>query len=593
MSKSIAVSFFCTLAFNFLFTLNAQESSTEDLKELIDLQKSDLENYAIRFTALENAYQEGQLTKELLELYEFHTDFLFTKSQYDSAIKTLHLALKLEGKPRNYDLSTLYLDLSLNFHAKGDYDSLVFWVNRSEELINANDELYPQFLYVKSLKSSFEGNYDIAIKDLLLALDYFEQKNDQLALAMVYNSLAFDFGKLEDFKKQRAYLLKSIEVSVNNGYDYFLISNYNNLGSSYRQENLLDEALQSYSLAYDLLLQGDSPMLLAQNLTNRANIFEQLGDFEKAEELFLACRSLSETNQIRYGVMLSNVNLGNLNRLMGNYGKADSLLNASLFMAKEMKLKREVALCYERLAWLKRDVKDFEQAYAYLNSYYSLNDSLVNESVRNTANELREKYEAEKRDKLIISLKNEKLSHQYFMVLMAIGLVLLFFIFLWWRNKQKLIQAEIEIMEKLHQNQRLKLKQREKDLMEETMEKELLKEQLNELIRRNTLEERSSGKKSKASAVSESNSWNHIIEKFKLLHPEFIENLRANYPELTQNDLELCSLIKMNLTTKEIAKVLRITDQSVRTRKYRMLKKVGLTNKTDLSSWVNSIDAQD
>ena len=57
---------------------------------------------------------------------------------------------------------------------------------------------------------------------------------------------------------------------------------------------------------------------------------------------------------------------------------------------------------------------------------------------------------------------------------------------------------------------------------------------------------------------------------------EFISKLKADYPELTENELHLASLLRIKLNTKEIASIKNITPDSVKVMRYRLRKKFHL-----------------
>ncbi len=57
---------------------------------------------------------------------------------------------------------------------------------------------------------------------------------------------------------------------------------------------------------------------------------------------------------------------------------------------------------------------------------------------------------------------------------------------------------------------------------------------------------------------------------------EFISKLKADYPELTENELHLASLLRIKLNTKEIASIKNITPDSVKVMRYRLRKKFNL-----------------
>ena len=68
--------------------------------------------------------------------------------------------------------------------------------------------------------------------------------------------------------------------------------------------------------------------------------------------------------------------------------------------------------------------------------------------------------------------------------------------------------------------------------------------------------------------------WSKFKLHFEQVHPHFFENLQANHPNLTKNEVRLSAYFRMNLTTKEIATLLNIDPASVRRAKTRLYKKM-------------------
>ncbi len=69
-------------------------------------------------------------------------------------------------------------------------------------------------------------------------------------------------------------------------------------------------------------------------------------------------------------------------------------------------------------------------------------------------------------------------------------------------------------------------------------------------------------------------------EKFRLyfenVHARFFENLLKEHPTLTPQELRLCALIRLNLSMQEIATILGISAESVKTARFRLRKKMEL-----------------
>lgn len=76
--------------------------------------------------------------------------------------------------------------------------------------------------------------------------------------------------------------------------------------------------------------------------------------------------------------------------------------------------------------------------------------------------------------------------------------------------------------------------------------------------------------------LSSEDTWKIFQANFDLIHENFFRNLRSQYPELTPNDLKICSLLRLNLTTKDMANFLGISLRGVEIARYRLRKKLQL-----------------
>jgi len=72
-------------------------------------------------------------------------------------------------------------------------------------------------------------------------------------------------------------------------------------------------------------------------------------------------------------------------------------------------------------------------------------------------------------------------------------------------------------------------------------------------------------------------------EHFDILNDDFIKKLKAKYPNLTFDELKMCALLKMNLSSKEIAQKLNLSLRGIETKRYRIRKKMNLDRKTNLN----------
>jgi len=74
-------------------------------------------------------------------------------------------------------------------------------------------------------------------------------------------------------------------------------------------------------------------------------------------------------------------------------------------------------------------------------------------------------------------------------------------------------------------------------------------------------------------------------EHFDILNDGFIQKLKELSPTLTFDELKVCSLLKMNLTSKEIAGKLNLSIRGIETKRYRIRKKLNLDKGNSLLNY--------
>jgi len=75
----------------------------------------------------------------------------------------------------------------------------------------------------------------------------------------------------------------------------------------------------------------------------------------------------------------------------------------------------------------------------------------------------------------------------------------------------------------------------------------------------------------------------------KELNNSFFQNLERKYPGLTNNEKKLCSLLRLKLSSKEIASILNITPKSVEVNRYRLRKKMKIGKDEKLTKVIRKL----
>ena len=80
------------------------------------------------------------------------------------------------------------------------------------------------------------------------------------------------------------------------------------------------------------------------------------------------------------------------------------------------------------------------------------------------------------------------------------------------------------------------------------------------------------------SELNHAEEWEQFARHFDSVHANYLKKLKDHYPDLTTSELKLAAYLRLNLSTKEIAQLLNISIRGVETSRYRLRKKLGLTN---------------
>jgi DNA-binding CsgD family transcriptional regulator len=147
-------------------------------------------------------------------------------------------------------------------------------------------------------------------------------------------------------------------------------------------------------------------------------------------------------------------------------------------------------------------------------------------------------------------------------------------------KKLEIERANLELKQKLIEHQK-------SELLGYSMEVSAMNEKIESLINKFDDNDISPSLSSQLkSLVTVNKSWDSFIERFKEVDPNFIPRLSKKYPNLTQKDLEFCSLVRINISYKDIGNFLQISHESVFKKKYRISKKMELDSDIDFQNYI-------
>ena len=239
------------------------------------------------------------------------------------------------------------------------------------------------------------------------------------------------------------------------------------------------------------------------------------------------------------------------------------------------------------------------ETYARLDKEYELYyDSVYNiANIHRISNQL-DSGQLQEKESIIRQLKRQARSQKtlfFIVLLVGISLGSLFIILLSkWISKQLKIlaksnrrwQEQAEVLEE-------KMESKDREMVSQSIElaaqKELLKKIQKDLDKTPNQPETNKVSQLISQNLNNRDNWEQFRQQFTLIHPNFFKTLQSQYPGLTKNDLRLCSYFKLNLSNKEIAKMLNISSESLIKARYRLKKKMNLGKEDNLDETIASL----
>lgn len=86
-----------------------------------------------------------------------------------------------------------------------------------------------------------------------------------------------------------------------------------------------------------------------------------------------------------------------------------------------------------------------------------------------------------------------------------------------------------------------------------------------------------------------SQNWEEFEARFISVNQDFYQRLEVKFPKLTQGDKRLCALIKLDFSSKDMAKLMGISVESVHTNRYRLRKKLDLERDKNLTEFIATL----
>ena len=93
--------------------------------------------------------------------------------------------------------------------------------------------------------------------------------------------------------------------------------------------------------------------------------------------------------------------------------------------------------------------------------------------------------------------------------------------------------------------------------------------------------------------LSDEDYWEKFAYHFDQVHGNYLEKLSNKNIKLSPREIKLAAFLRMNMSSKEIAKILNITTRGVELARYRLRKKLNLPREQNLVEYLIELDNKD
>ncbi len=460
--------------------------------------------------------------------------------------------------------------------------------------------------YHNGQRVAYDKSYDNLWHALFLADDI----KDEKLKAQIYQHLGrlYSYFKRKDeaFKYLKA-ALKINKILIKKGllnkalltHDYYLMcATHRELGEPEIGKIYLDSCFMTYDKT---AIPNELPYLQFE----KAFILSQEKNSAEALQLLQTVEPWFQENRPSYLVLIY-AHWGDIYRDLSDLLKSEEYYKKALEISDRYNSHLDFSiLVHEKLADIYVKKEDYKKAFASqkiakeLDARFFDSRSSINRPLLEIKDEFR--LEREKQENIVQKQRlaqleqEEKISFLQRTILLGSLLFLILIGTIYFRFIRSKHKAEKQL---IRRNKELEI-QKAKELLElknkelatsalQLVEKDEFLRDIKQKLKalKGNVETSEINKVLKSISISNANNWEEFKLRFTAVNEKFYNTVTSKYPNLSQSDQRICALIKLNFSSKEMARLLGISVESVHTTRYRLRKKMGLDRSVNLEDFI-------
>jgi tetratricopeptide (TPR) repeat protein len=465
------------------------------------------------------------------------------------------------------------------------------------------------------------SNFTQSIDHLLQAEKIFRSLNESDWLAATLNYLGMVYYSNKQVELAGHQFAEALRINIARNDKKGQALSYGNMGHWYEKKLMYDTAYQYQQMALALYHELGDSTGIAKIFENMGSILEDYARFDSARLCFEKALAINRYHNDAIAQIEILNNLGDVYRKTGHHQQGLVYTRQALQLALQTQSQDELASAYRDMARGFELLGQFDSAY-YYNEH---SRSLVAEIYASTNNQqiafLETVYEVEKKNNELVRLTSQRRIN--IIISVAIALVVLLLIVLGiviisrqrlrirnekalneqnkdiYEKGRDLMQAEIRNKQLEEEKLKTELEVRSKGLSAHTLhliQKNQLLEELRSKLHEIAEDDKRDQKKQLRQLVqkislsfNQDNYWDDFRAIFDQVHQTFFTNLKQYADNLTPAELRLVALLRMNLSSADMATLLGISQDSLRVARYRLRKKLNLAEGESLTAFIQGL----
>lgn len=579
-------------------TDTARVSSLQALAKKYTRQQPDSALLIAR-RAYQLAQQSGS-SKHLADSYHQIGRLLYGQNVLDSAIHYYQLSIA-EATAIQYQrcLADNYYHLANAISNQDKYEEAEVYYQKALPIYQTlgDEQVLMRFHINHAWLITSLGRYPEAAEKLYEAIRLAEKHGASRSIFNAQHELGFLKMQIGEAEEALTIFTANEILAEELGEDYKRSVAYGDLGFYYAEIRNWEKAL-NYDLK-DLAIQeasGDSKDL-ALIYNNVGTNYMNLEQYRQAIIYFQKAMAQEGQHRDLYNRILATIQLGTVRHKLGQTNRGIELVKSALTESRAIQSADLTKNALGTLEQIYSESGRYQAAYSMLQIRQGYRDSLFDLEKNLQLAEIEAKFATEKKEKEIAVLEREAAlakAQRTSLIAILIGSILLasFIIAFLWQKRRLLLQQKAVAEERQRitalQNEKLQLKLsfKQQELNAKVLQLCKKNEFLQSLDYELATMDQADADQVKASSrkltrqirrdIDSDSEWDDFFQTFSAIHPRFLTGLQEIEPALSKSELRLASLLRMNLSSKEISQMLNISGEGVKKARYRLRKKLSM-----------------